>query len=102
MATTFRTIRLYANLLFETVAPFCVTGKDEAQVLQQELIEWHSDVCRYCLARAGGPCLYPSKAEIEATTMVLVPQMHEVLAAPPTVVEASEPPKAGVPGLAWA
>lgn len=49
-----------------------------------------------------GPCLYPSKAEIEATTMVLVPQMHEVLAAPPTVVEASEPPKAGVPGLAWA
>lgn len=101
VATTFQSMRLYANLLFEVVAPLCASNRDHVYQRRQELIELHFDAFWRCATWAEGLDEYPSQAEIEAKVLELTPMIHQVLEGH-DVEPSLKPPKELVPGLPWA
>lgn len=102
VATTFQAMRLYASMLFEIVAPLCVSERELVLRHRQEIIEMHFDAFWRCASWAEELGYYPSQDVIERKVLGLIERVHEVLADKPVRIEYIKPPEVLVPGLAWA
>ena len=102
VATTFQSMRLYANLLFEIVAPLCVADRERVLRHRQELIEAHFDAFWQCAAWAEELGEYPPQDAIEDKVLGLIADVHAVLDDRSAEVEWFKPAKVLVPGLVWA
>jgi anaerobic magnesium-protoporphyrin IX monomethyl ester cyclase len=102
VATTFQGMRLYASLLFEVVAPLCVSQRDTVVARRQAIIENHFDAFWRCVAWAEQLNHYPSQFEIETWVLDQMPRLEAVLAGRADTLDWIKKPKELVPGMDWA